>query len=299
MRNNMAEPSNTATALGIEKGKNGLDVIRISTDAAEAEIYLNGAHVTQWQPRDAKPILWMSESSLFQAGKAIRGGVPLIFPWFGARAGHPQSPAHGFARTLPWEVVKLSKTDNHQAQVVLALKSSAQTRSIWPQDFALKYTVTVGTQLTLELEVTNTGGEAFTFEEAMHTYLAVGDARQVSVHGLEDTIFIDKVQQMARRVQTDEPVTITGETDRVYLNTRAACVLKDPVWARTLIVEKSHSDATVIWNPWIAKAKAMSDFGDDEWPHMICIETCNVADHQVTLPPGASHKMTARILQGA
>jgi glucose-6-phosphate 1-epimerase len=123
----------------------------------------------------------------------------------------------------------------------------------------------------------------------------VGDVRAVSVAGLEGTAYIDKNDAMRRKRQGPGPLRIVGETDRVYLGTQAACSVEDPTWARRLVVEKSNSEATVVWNPWVAKAAAMPDFGDEEWPGMLCIETCNVADHRVTLPAGERHVMQARI----
>jgi glucose-6-phosphate 1-epimerase len=145
------------------------------------------------------------------------------------------------------------------------------------------------------LEVENPGEEPFQFEEALHTYLAVSDVRQVSVSGLGGASFLDKVDGQQRKLQDAAPIRITGETDRVYLGTTTACVLDDPGFARRITVEKSASSTTVVWNPWIAKAKAMADFGDDEWPGMICIETANAAENAVTLPAGATHSMRALV----
>jgi glucose-6-phosphate 1-epimerase len=100
---------------------------------------------------------------------------------------------------------------------------------------------------------------------------------------------------MRRKVETSGPIRLTGETDRVYLGTRSTCTVEDPAWSRRLVVEKSGSEATVLWNPWVAKATAMPDFGDDEWPRMLCIETTNVANHAVTLQPGQHHELRAVI----
>jgi glucose-6-phosphate 1-epimerase len=135
----------------------------------------------------------------------------------------------------------------------------------------------------------------FTFEEALHTYFAVADVRQVSVEGLANTDYLDKVENFKRKTQSPEPIRIVGETDRVYLNTTSTCVVRDPGLGRTITIEKEGSGTTVVWNPWIAKAKAMPDFGDDEWPHMICVETANVGDGAVRLEAGRSHQMKVRI----
>jgi glucose-6-phosphate 1-epimerase len=157
------------------------------------------------------------------------------------------------------------------------------------------YTVRVAARLELSLRVENTGATPFTFEEALHTYLAVSDIRKVAVQGLAGVACLDKVRGMQRFTQGAEPLTFSGETDRVCLDTEAACEVDDPGLERRIRVEKSGSRTTVVWNPWVKKAQAMPDFGDDEWPGMLCIETANAAANAVTLAPGAAHEITARI----
>jgi len=272
-----------------------LPTITLTNPDAESLVYLNGAHLARWHPTGQNDVLFMSAASNFAAGKAIRGGVPIIFPWFGAREGYPQSPAHGFARTMPWNVINCDKRPDGACALTLELVSSNLTRETWPYDFALRFTIAAEKTLTMTLTVTNTGAVPFRFEEALHTYLAIGDIRNASITGLAGVTYIDKVDGFKRKQQGPEPIVITGETDRVYLATQAECTVNDPVWGRKIVVAKENSDATVVWNPWIAKAKAMGDFGDDEWPGMVCVETCNVADHAVTLEPGKTHAMTARI----
>jgi glucose-6-phosphate 1-epimerase len=138
----------------------------------------------------------------------------------------------------------------------------------------------------------------FTFEQALHTYFAVGDVRQASLDGLQNTEYIDKVDSFRRKLQPAEAIRITGETDRVYLKTRSTCVVRDPVLQRTITVDKENSASTVVWNPWIDKARAMPDFGDDEWPRMLCVETANVGDGAVRLEGGQIHRMRAHIKVG-
>lgn len=276
-------------------GEGGLARLEIRTPAAEADIYLHGAHVTRYQRRDEQPIMWMSKRSWFDTGKPIRGGVPVIFPWFGARKDDSKSPNHGFARLMAWEVESVKQGDGGAVTAVLMLRTNEQTRATWPHDAELRYSVTVGPTLTMSLRVCNTGKDPFRFEEALHAYFTVADVRHVTVRGVEGVTYIDKAPGAAppRATQGVGPITITGETDRVYLATRGACVLEDPGFARRVTVEKLGSDATVVWNPWIAKAAAMPDFGDDEWTEMICIETANVGESAVELTAGATHEMRA------
>jgi glucose-6-phosphate 1-epimerase len=276
-----------------EPGEGNLPRITITTPTADAHVYLHGAHVTHYQPHDQKPVLFMSGKSHFAPDKPIRGGVPLIFPWFGPRANAPAAPAHGFARAMEWHPRQIKPTAAGVG-LTLALQSSDATKRYLPNDFELLYTVTIGATLDLALEVRNRSTTPFTFEEAFHTYLTVGDVRQTTIEGLAGRTYIDKTDGMRRKTQTG-PIRIESETDRVYLDTQETVTAIDPVLGRQLSVAKTGSNATVIWNPWIAKAKAMADFGDDEWPHMLCIETANVAENAVTLQPAQSHVMAASI----
>jgi glucose-6-phosphate 1-epimerase len=281
-------------SISFDVGEGGLTRAILKTPRSEAHIYLHGAHVTHFAKSGERPVLFMSKESLFQPDKAIRGGVPLIFPWFGARQPDPtgKSPMHGFARVAEWSV-ESARHDAGSTTLVLGLKSSDATRALWPHDFILRYTIMLADTLTMELLVQNTGREAFTFEEALHTYFAVADVRSISIQGLAGTSYLDKTDNLVRKVQDAAPMKITGETDRIYLATKSTCTSTDPGERRLIVVSKENSDATVVWNPWIAKAKAMADFGDEEWPAMVCIETCNVNAHAVTLAPGASHAMRA------
>jgi D-hexose-6-phosphate mutarotase len=283
--------------LRFEPGEGGLTRAAITTPHADAHVYLHGAHVTHYHPHAQAPLLFMSYKSAFAAGKPIRGGVPICFPWFGPKKDDASAPAHGFARLKEWSVESSAKADDGSARLALALASDEATRKAWPFDFRCRFTVVVGPELRMTLEVQNTGSQAFTFEEALHSYFSVVDVRQVRVEGLEATEYLDKAggQTVTRRNQGAQPITFTSETDRVYLNTKATCVAHDVAGARNISVAKSGSDATVVWNPWIAKAKAMADFGDDEWPNMLCIETANVGEVAVKLEPGKTQTMTAVI----
>jgi D-hexose-6-phosphate mutarotase len=278
----------------IEPGKGGLTRIVISSPAADAEIYLHGAHVTHFQPKGHDPVLFMSSASLFSPDKPIRGGVPIIFPWFGPKADDSSAPAHGFARTLEWDVREV-KQPNGTVVITLGLTPSDATRRWLSNDFELIYTVSVGDELELSLEVRNRSSEPLAFEEALHTYFSVGDIQQVGVTGLSGRVYIDKPAGMQRKTQAGT-IRFEDETDRVYLDTTETVTASDPAMKRRIVVSKEGSGSTVVWNPWTAKAKAMADFGDDEWPRMLCIETANAADNAISLPAGQSHVMQAIII---
>jgi glucose-6-phosphate 1-epimerase len=281
-----------------EYGPGNLPRLAIKTRLSEAQVYFQGAHVTAWHPAAASAaVLWMSGSSFFEAGKPLRGGVPICFPWFGAHASDAKAPGHGFARLRDWTLIEATEAVDGAVTVALELAGDGDRplSPLWPHAFRAVHRITVGATLTMALEVTNRGPDAFTFEEALHTYFAVRDVRNVTVAGLERTDYLDKVTGLDRKTQGDDLIRFTGETDRVYLNTTATCVIDDPGARRRIAIRKTGSDATVVWNPWIAKARAMPDFGDDEWPEMVCVETCNVNVHARRLTPGESHTMTAII----
>ena len=283
---------------GIEEGRGSLPRVVVTSDLATAEIYLHGAHLTQYQPRAAKPVLFLSEKSHYDPSKPIRGGVPVIFPWFGPRAGFPDSPMHGVARTRSWDLESCAVQGDGSVRVAFTLSSDEATLKAWPHPFGLRMIFGLGRSLDMELEVRNPGGGPMTFEEALHTYFVVGDARQAEVTGLENVDYIDKADGFKRKTQPAEPIRIAAETDRVFLNTRSTCIVRDPVLERTLTVEKENSATTVVWNPWIAKAKALADFGDEEWPGMLCVETANAGEAAVRLEEHQSHRMKVRIVSG-
>jgi glucose-6-phosphate 1-epimerase len=278
-----------------DAGEGGLTRVRIAAAGGRAEIYLLGAHVTDWPPAGRQPVPWVSRESPFAVGQAIRGGVPVCWPWFAAKGDEPDAPLHGFARLVAWQVESADRLDDGGAAVTLALRSDERTKQYWRGDFELRHRVAVGSTLTMTLGTHNLGTEPMTVTEALHSYLRVSDVRNVSVSGLAGVEYFDKVTGGPNRTQGDEPITFAGETDRVYLDTAAAAVLDDPGLGRTITIEKTGSRSTVVWNPWVEKAARMDSFGDDEWPQMVCIETANALTDAVTIPPGETHCLEARI----
>lgn len=284
-----------AGAITFEEGNGNLPRITVATPLARAEIYLHGGHVTAFTPAGEKPLLYLSPNSKFSAGAAIRGGIPIIFPWFGPREGHPESLAHGFARTLPWDVVSTALREEGVVEIVLRLTATEATLAAWPDAFVLMYTLRIGRTLDAALRVQNAGNTGFSFEEALHTYLAVGDVRQAKIAGLENTRYLDKVEHFVEKTEGQHPIAIAGETDRVYLDTTAEITVADPANDRSILVRKRNSHATVLWNPWMKKAAELKDLGESEYPKMLCVETCNVGKYAVTLSPGQGHSMSMNL----
>jgi glucose-6-phosphate 1-epimerase len=282
-----------AGAIRFEVGEGGLPRVVLTSDGSVAHVYLHGAHVTHFQPAGREPVVFLSRESLFTEGKAIRGGIPLIFPWFGPNAEDASLPAHGFARNRTWRFASAAVLEDGRVQVEFAMKDDKATRALWDFSFGLTFRVMIGKTLEMEFVVQNTGDKPFRFEEALHTYLAVSDVRQVGVTGLLGAEYLDKTDAMQRKRQEEDPIRFTGETDRLYLDTVTQCVADDVGGGRRIVVGKSGSNSTVVWNPWIEKAAGLKDFGDDEWLSMVCIETCNADANAVTLAPGVSHTLRA------
>jgi len=266
----------------------------ITTPSATATLYLQGAHLAEWRPLGEESVLFMSTASAFKPGKAIRGGVPVIFPWFGDRHdGHP-GPAHGFARTAEWSFA-FAALIGDDLRITLTLAPSETSRALGFDHFHAAYELTIGRTLTLALTVANAATTPLVYEEALHTYFAVGDIHQTSVTGLGATSYLDKRDSGILKTQSDEPLVLTRDTDRVYLDTASTCVISDAANRRSITVAKQNSATTIVWNPWAELAAKMADMTPDGWQTMLCIESANAGDAAITLAPGATHTLRCMV----
>lgn len=274
----------------------GLPAVHVQTSLASATVVLQGAHLTAWQPAGQQPVIFTSERALFEPGVAIRGGIPLAGPWFGPGRGAPKKPAHGFYRIAPWRLTSASTGAERQVRLQLELTaddlSEVPAGRGWPDDARLTYEIEIGQTLRVAL-TTATGADGMDLEEALHSYFAVGDVRQVRVEGLAGATYVDKVADGARSTQDGE-VTFAGETDRVYLSGATTAIL-DPVLGRRIEISPSGANSTVVWNPWQHKAAEMKDFAPDEWTGMLCVETANVLDDAAVIRPDTEHTIAAEI----
>jgi glucose-6-phosphate 1-epimerase len=277
----------------VVEGNGGLPCVRITRGETSGEIYLHGAHVTSWKPRGAEEVLFVSSRSRWEDGRAIRGGVPICFPWFADKADDSSAPAHGFVRTRAWQLDSIAQSGG-AVTVSMSTRSDGSTKRWWPADFHLVYRVTFGSELSVGLVVTNTGATAARFEEALHTYFRVGQIEEARVHGLNGVSYVDKTDRNQQKTQQGA-IAIVSETDRVYLNTTQAVELEDPALQRRIRLARENSHTAVVWNPWVAKSKTLSDLGDAEWRQMICIEASNVGVFAVNLPPDREHRMKATL----
>ena len=269
----------------------GLPTAEISTPLAQARVALQGGQVLGWQPTGQSPVIWVSKAAVFQPGKGVRGGVPVCWPWFGGREGQG---AHGFVRTRLWEMRETSVDANGNVVLRLGLRDDASTSALWDWAFDLELLVTVGATLTMALITRNTGDQPFTISQALHSYFCVGDIHETSVQGLDDTEYQDKVSPFDT-VRQSGAVRFSGETDRVYINTTADCLIEDPVLERMIRVAKAGSSSCVVWNPWTEKEKTFADMAPGEYQNMLCVETVNANPDLITVAPGGQHTLVAMI----
>jgi glucose-6-phosphate 1-epimerase len=270
----------------------GYPVLEIEHPAATARVALHGAHLMEWQPAGQAPMLYLSPQSVYQEGKAIRGGVPVCWPWFGAHESDRTLPSHGFARTRFWTLAEEEENESG-VRLLFTLTDDANTRGLWPHPFRLELEMLIGRELHLALRMQNTGTEPFTITGALHTYLAVGDIREVRIEGLDGAEYLDTTgTPQARRQEGD--VVFAGEVDRNY-SSSATVKVRDAAQDRILTVRGAGSECTVVWNPWIAKARALTDLPDDDYLHFVCVETANAWRNTVVIPPGESHTLETTV----
>jgi len=276
------------------EGRGEIPMLEVSTAWSTAEIYLQGAHVTHFTKKNEPPLLFLSQCSRFEQGQPIRGGIPVVFPWFGPREGLGQ---HGFARVKTWELKEFAPAPDGSVALRFRLPDCPEASAFQP--FNVDYIVTVSESLKLELVVTNNSKtEEFVFENCFHTYFEIGNISAVSISGLKSARYLDKVANFSEKTETEEAIHITSEVDRIYLNTPGAVEISDSRLGRTIRVEKQASLSTVIWNPWITKSQQMPDFGNEEYERMVCVESGNVASNQIRLPPGESSRLTVKLTSG-
>ena len=267
----------------------GLIIARIVNKQAQSTIALQGAHVMTFEPVGEKPVIWLSPAAKLVRGKSIRGGVPICWPWFGAHATDSTFSAHGFARTVPWQVVASEALSDGGTRITFELPQSSIPSAQWPHACRVRNIVTVGKEMSVELVTENTGQAMFEIGEALHTYFVISDVDKVRITGLEGCAYLDKVGDWQRKTQ-DGAITIAAEVDRLYVDTDSDCLIDDSGHKRCIRIAKRASRSTVVWNPWVEKAAKMGDFGSDTgYRGMVCVESANAAENVVKIAAGATH----------
>jgi glucose-6-phosphate 1-epimerase len=274
-------------------GNGGFPMIHIDNGQAKALISVYSGQVLSFQPAtETADLMFLSDKAYYAEGKAIKGGVPICWPWFGPDPEGLGRPSHGFVRNRLWNVVSTSTTAKGATQVILGLQDTEETRAIWPQAFQLTIAITVGTTLTVELITRNLGDTAFPLTQAFHTYFLVGDINRVHVLGLENTQYQDKADGGVEKTQIGA-VTIVGEVDRIYLDVTNELVIEDAALDRRIRIKSSGSKSAVVWNPWVKISASMADLDDDDYQRLLCVETTNAATDIVEVPAKGEFRLTA------
>jgi glucose-6-phosphate 1-epimerase len=267
---------------GVTLGQShGVDALLVDTPAATAELLLDGAHLTSWTPAGQTDLLWLSPDSAFGPGEAVRGGIPLIGPWFGPGRELAMEVKHGWLRNLRWEPAAAVREGD---EVVLTLRTPEDVRAL-----TATAEFRVGAELSVDLTIT-AGPRPLELEAALHTYLAVGDVREIEIRGLEGADYLDNTRGLAPAVMPDEPLRLTASTDRVVAST-AEVTVADARNGRRIVSTPRGTAKTVVWNPWDTLVTGMADIPDAAWPEFVCIEPAVAKDGYVALAAGQSHSL--------
>jgi len=265
----------------------GVKLVRVIHDKANAAISLFGGHVVSFQPQGQEDLIWMSQQAKFDGKTALRGGIPVCWPWFGRIA----APAHGFARSSEWQLVEHRESEAGVI-VSLGLKPSEETLAVWPHQFDARLNVEIGEQLKVTLDVKNTDSQPWTFSGALHTYLNVADIHNTTTTGM-GAKYIDSLQG-GKICQGGDELVLTDTIDRVYTQPETQIFVADKKLDRTLTVENHGHNSAVLWNPWAEGAASMGDMQDDGYLTMLCVESTLHApslEAGKTLQPGESHQL--------
>lgn len=281
--------------LSICTGEGGFPLIMIDNPHASASLCAHGGQVLSYRPAtSAEDLLFVSQHAYFQPGQAIKGGIPVCWPWFGPDPEQRGRSDHGFVRTRGWRLLSTEARVDGGTRVRLGTRNDETTLAVWPHPFALEIEVTVGETLAVALTTRNNGDAPISLTQALHAYFRVGDVRRAQVLGLAGHDYIDKVADGSRATQSG-PINIDGPVNRIYLDTTDALILDDPSLGRSIHIEREGSHSAVVWNPWVEQSRQMGDFGDDEYLRMVCIETANAADDAVTVAPGERRRLVSTI----
>jgi glucose-6-phosphate 1-epimerase len=271
-----------------------LIAISIYNKFADAEICLYGGHVTRYMPHGSFDSIWMSQASLFEEGKPIRGGIPVCFPWFGPHPTDPSLPLHGFARLMYWDVLETKSIETGETFVKLQLCSDDETKKYWPYDFRAILSIMVGRTLDVSLSIENTGDKNFEYSAALHTYIAVSGIENIRISGLSGNSYYNGLGSELL-VQEEELLAIEKEENRRYINFSGDCLVIDPVFNQVLRIAKKGSNVTVVWNPGEETSANIEDMTSDGFQEFVCVEAVNAYNDCISLAPGEIHSTETTI----
>jgi glucose-6-phosphate 1-epimerase len=276
-------------AVRFGEGNAGMTKVDITFNEARLELYLQGAHITRYQPNAAAEVLWMSDTASYHPAKALRGGIPLCWPWFGADSENPDRPQHGYARTSIFSVV--STLANEQAtSIVLSLDPAQAPYPDWHNKAGLEFEIRLSDTLWMEMRSHNLSDSPLPLSNALHSYFSISSRSQVSIPAVTRLTYLDKLQDYLPQQQASA-ISINGEVDRVYQAPPETIDLLDSGKGINTSICSWGNNNLVIWNPGQQKAQLMADFDDGGYEQMICIEPANALEQSITLQPGKCHRL--------
>ena len=286
--------------LSFKEGKGGLPFIEIDNEHANALVSIYGAQVLSYKPKfngnnenPENDLLFVSDKAYFEQDKAIKGGIPICWPWFGRDPEGLGRQMHGFARNMLWQLEETSSVDNGDTKIVLSLEPTEKTYELWPHDFKVRLTIVIGKTLRLSLKTINTGSASFSITQALHAYFSVSDINQIHVEGLDKVEYIDTVGGVFETKVQEGEITVNQEVDRIYTNAPVQTKLLDKKLNRAVNIRSKGSKTTVVWNPWIDLSEKSADLENDAYQSFICIETANAADDAIVVEPNESFVIEA------
>lgn len=272
----------------IDEGEfQGLPALLIRTPLASAAVSLHGGQLLSYAPKGFDDLLWLSPDSK-RAPAAIRGGVPVCWPYFGRQGQPAHVPQHGFARNTAWTLVEATIDSGGETTIELSLPEHAGT------PLRLGQALRIGRRLSQSLTTRNTGATPVVFTQALHTYFRVGDAQRVQVDGLENLAYADKYDgrehSHSGAWDLHDPRD-PGRSDRIYHRAGGRYTLHDPVLERRIELATSGSRSLVVWNPGELGIAAIGDAPADGWRHFVCLEAANAGEDLIELAPGEVHTL--------
>lgn len=268
---------------------NDMEKFVVTACGSKLEGYLHGAHITSYVPQQGEEILWLSPQAIYQKGKAIRGGIPLCWPWFGKHSENGSLPQHGFARNSSFSMQYAKRLANGAVELLLYLTDNEETLELWPHHFRLEVKIILGKQLSIDMITHNTGRNEFVITEAIHSYFAVPDISNAVVNGLQNIQYYDQLQDK-QETEVDDNITISQEVDRIYASQDTPITIAAQSNLRIELLQEK-ANATVLWNPWIDKSCNMTDFPDDGYKNMLCVEAANTFFSDIKIKSGQSHSI--------
>jgi glucose-6-phosphate 1-epimerase len=258
-------------------------IFEVNHPTCRARIALHGAQVLSWHPVGAAEVIYLSPESHYMEGKAIRGGIPLCWPWFSAHASDSTLPSHGIARTRFWNLESVRETEE---------TVTFRFATLWRELSAIAEII-FGNTLDVRLTTVNVGEANLLLGGALHSYFQVSDISDISAEGLEGSTYLDTLPPKGYKTQVG-PLRITEEFDAIFSSDAIVKIIDAPM-KRVIFIEKSGCPSTVVWNPWIVKARSLSDLPDEDYREFLCVEPAIVNSELITLAPGESSTFSTKI----